>query len=189
MESKNRQRGMEERGKYLSNIANNVQSGMSTCYNIMSNIYTQVKPRDSLDLLDHPHTKKNLVHIANVKAAFGGQLDEDFLYNSGAIKRGSKCFGCSHQSSLSWTDCHCCLWILQTHHTAISHRCLLKPPLVTPTLYLHSSKQNPETQLGQNQPKTVCIRTGKAAVKYKVHLQYDMYNRMHLMLQNESKSL
>lgn len=152
-------------------------------------------PCNCLNSLNHPHTKKHAGHFANVKTAvalrlFGGQLDEDLLSNSGALERGSKCFGCSHQSSLSWTDCHCCLWISRTRHTVISHRPL--PPKftsATPVLYLYRSKQNPENQHGQNQPETDCIRTGKAADKSKVHLQCDMYNRMRLMLQNESKSL
>lgn len=87
----------------ISNIASNVQSGMSTHHNIMTNIHTQVIPCNSLDLLNHPHTKKHVIHIVNVKAAaelrvFGGQLDEDLLSNSGALERGSKCFGCAHQS-------------------------------------------------------------------------------------------
>lgn len=85
---------------------------------------------DSPDFLTYTHTKKNILDTVVWLQLFGGQLDEDFLSNSGAIERGSKCFGCSHQSSLSWTDCHCCLWISQTHHTAISYRCLLKPPLL-----------------------------------------------------------
>lgn len=181
-----------KKGVNMSNIANNVQSRMST-HHIMANIHTQVMPFSIVP--SHPHTKKHVVHIANVKTAvelrlFLGQLNEDLLSNSGALERGSECFGCSHQSSLSWTNCHCCLWISWTHHTESSHRPL--PPKSTPAtlpLYWHRSKQIPENQHWQNQPETDCIRTGKAAVKYKVHLQCDMYNRMHLMLQNESKSL
>lgn len=101
-----------KKGVNISNIANDVQSRMSTPYRDQHTHTGNAFP----NLLNHPRTKKHSVRVANVKTAVElqlvvGQLDEDLLFNSGALERISKCFGFSHQSSLSWTDCHSSLQI------------------------------------------------------------------------------